>query len=462
MKILLTFLLAFTLSSASVKIYKNKTELTYTPISKFIGFNQNMSASNKDGDIKLINSSCIGSKNSTCRDINKINKLTNINNELLREKKVMSNLLNNFYSDYKSAKVNMDYISQMSTAITKLEEKISKNNNEISEIKQTKYFHSLTPVYLDKLYKKDIKLNFSGISFYSKYVLNIDTAKLNHSLHVKNRSGVDITKTTAYIFDRNFYSTTPNTAFRPSTVSKVQPRVYKKRNMSKTVMPVMEMAMDADSSFVATPVVNKTETKSYTIKNFALKSDNIEKKFVVDSKKVNIKKETIWRAWQDGVFVQGSFPIVDTLEVNRIDIIYKNALSKDNFIRVQNNNQIFNITQDYDIKTKKKYVPTYTQSKGLFNSDTMTKKTIKLQVTNMSSKIKKLTIYDKIPVSTDEDIKVVLNHFKDSKNRDVKIDYNKTNGKIILHVELKPKKFEEFTYEYTIRHPKEIKVFVRN
>ena len=461
MKILLAIVLTFTLSNASIKIYKNKAELNYTPTSTFIGFNQKMNATNVDGDLKIMKGSCHGSTSSTCSDINKLYELDNSNKALLREKKVMTQLLNNFYSDYKSAKVNVDYISLMSNAITKLDNKIIANNDEINTIKQIIKLPTVNPFYFSKLYKNEVKLNFSGISFYSKYILNIDKEKLNHSLHVKNNSGVDITKTTAYIFDRSNYATTPNTSFRASTVSKVQPRVYKKRNMAKSAMPSVAL-MDRGLDSLMTPTVSKTETKNYTIKNFSSKADGVEKKFIVDSKKVKIKKQTIWRAWQRGVFVQGSFPILDTLEDNKIDIIYKNSLSKNNFIREESGKQIFNITQEYDIKVIRKQVPTYTESKGLFNSDTMTKKTIKLQVTNMSSKTKKLTIYDKVPVSTDEDIEVLLNHFKDSKNRDVKIDYNKTNGKIVLHVELKPKEHREFTYEYTIRHPKEIKVFVRN
>ena len=452
MKILLSILLTCSISFASVKIYKNSAELTYTPTSKFIGFNQNMSASNTNGTIKIIKGLCTDSKLSTCNVVNKINSLNSKNNSLNRQKKVMQQTLNNFYTDYKSAKSNLDYISQMSDEISNVDKKININNDKINKLKQINYFRTYNPYYLDKEYKKEIKLNFNGISFYSKYILNIDKNKLNHSLHVKNSSGVDIKKTTAYIFDRNHYATIANTAFRPSTVSKAQQRVYKTRNLSKSVMPVAAM-MDSESSFGAAPVISKTETKSYKIQNFSLKADNVEKKFVVDSKNIKVNKKTIWRAWQYGAFVQGEFDIADTLENNRIDIVYKNSLTKNNFIRIEGSKQIFNIVQDYDLKVKRKEVPTYTQSKGLFNSDTMTKKTVKLQVTNMSNTTKKFEIYEKIPVSTDEDIQVEL-------KTKIPFKHNKKNGKLKLHVELKPKEFKEFTYEYTIRHPKKVKVSV--
>jgi len=428
MKILLSILLTCSVSFASVKIYKNYTELTYTPTSKFIGFNPRIKASDIDGSIAIIKNSCLNSKLSTCSDIKKLIKLSANKKTLTRQKDVMSKLLDNFYSDYKSAKVNVEYISKMSqTPIDK-------------------------PYYLSKLPKHEVKLNFSGITFYSKYILNIDEDKLKHSLNIKNRSGIDIKKTTAYIFDRNHYATIANTAFRPSTVSKAQQRVYKTRNLSKSVMPVAAM-MDSESSFGAAPVISKTETKSYKIQNFSLKADNVEKKFVVDSKNIKVNKKTIWRAWQYGAFVQGEFDIADTLENNRIDIVYKNSLTKNNFIRIEGSKQIFNIVQDYDLKVKRKEVPTYTQSKGLFNSDTMTKKTVKLQVTNMSNTTKKFEIYEKIPVSTDEDIQVEL-------KTKIPFKHNKKNGKLKLHVELKPKEFKEFTYEYTIRHPKKVKVSV--
>ena len=452
MKILLSILLTCSVSFASMKIYKNSTELTYTPASKFIGFNPRIKASDIDGSIAIIKDSCLNSKLSTCSDIKKLIKLSANKKTLTRQRDVMSKLLDNFYSDYKSAKVNVEYISKVSQTITKLDEEITANNNKLSILQQSIKLPIDKPYYLSKLPKHEVKLNFSGITFYSKYILNIDENKLKHSLNIKNRSGIDIKKTTAYIFDRNHYATTANTAFRPSTVSKAQQRVYKTRNLSKSVMPVAAM-MDSESSFGAAPVISKTETKSYKIQNFSLKADNVEKKFVVDSKNIKVNKKTIWRAWQYGAFVQGEFDIADTLENNRIDIVYKNSLTKNNFIRIEGSKQIFNIVQDYDLKVKRKEVPTYTQSKGLFNSDTMTKKTVKLQVTNMSNTTKKFEIYEKIPVSTDEDIQVEL-------NTKTSFNYNKKNGKLKLHVELKAKEFKEFIYEYTIRHPKKVKVSV--
>lgn len=96
-------------------------------------------------------------------------------------------------------------------------------------------------------------------------------------------------------------------------------------------------------------------------------------------------------------------------------------------------------------------------------SETMTKKTVKLQVTNMSNTTKKFEIYEKIPVSTDEDIKVKLEYFselKDSKRLDTKMTHNRQNGKLSLHVELKAKEAKIFIYSYTIRHPKKIKIYI--
>lgn len=468
MKLLLTALLTCSVSFASVKIYKNSSELTYTPTSTFIGFNQNMNASNTDGSVKILKGSCLNSTLATCKIVNKINSLSNNNDSLQRQKKVMQQSLDNFYSDYKSAKNNIDYISTMSNSIAAINEKITINNDEINRLKQTNYFRVYNPYYLAKNDQKEIKLNFNGISFYSKYILNLDKSKLNHSLNITNRSGVDIKKTTAYIFDRNHYATTPNVAFRPSTVSKMKKYAEDKMMMAESVAPrqykakVAKRSMSADS-YGSVPSVSKTSTKSYKIDNFSLDTSANEKKFVVDSKKVKVNKRTIWRTWQNAAFVQGEFAIADTLENNRIDIIYKNSLTKNNFIRVEDAKQIFNIVQEYDLKVKRKEVPTFTQSKGIFNSDTMTKKTIKLQVTNMSNTTKKLDIYEKIPVSTDEDIKVNLNNFSEIKNKTkvpAEVDYNNKNGKLQLHVELKPKEFKEYVYEYTIRHPKKIEVSV--
>jgi hypothetical protein len=459
MKTLLIILLTITLSSASVKIYKNKVELSYTPSSKFVGFNKNIDASNSDGSIGVLEDSCENLDTPTCRDINKLDKLTQQNTTLKKQKTVMNKLLDNFYSDYKDVKTNMEYISQMSESISKLDKKIKLNKIEISKLRQKLKLPTYSPYFLDKLYKDEIKLTFNGVHFYSAYILDIDKGMLKQTLCFTNSSGIDISKTTAHIFERNFYATTPNRAFRPSTVSKVRNRVYKKAKVVESAMPVMS-AMMMDKSYKKQNRVKRLDTKSYKISNFSLKADGLEKKFVIDSKKVKVKKETIWRAWQSGVFVQGSFDLLDTLQSKKIDIIYKNSLSKNNFVRAENNKHIFNIEQDYDIKVKRKTVPTYTQSKGLFNSDTMTKTTIKLQLSNSSNKTKKLDIYEKIPISTDEDIVVELDYFKDKNNKNVKYSFNKKNGKITLHVVLKPKEHKEFTYEYSIRHPKDINIYI--
>ena len=459
MKIIISIFLAFSIANASMKIYKNKAELTYTPNSKFIGFNKNLTASSIDGDIKIFKGSCHDSNIDICKSINKLSVLNSNKETLIREKNVLKHLLDNFYSDYKSAKIDMDYITQASQSIKKIDEQINVNNIKIQNLKQTINLPVERPFYFNKVYKDKVKLNFSGISFYSKYILDIDKQKLQHALHIKNNSGVDIKKTTAYLFETNNHATTSNTAFRVSTVSKRNTTNIKKRY--RDAMPMVS-SMAVNVNYKSAPIIQKTQTRNFKIQNFSLKSDAIEKKFIVNSKKVKIKEQTIWRTWQNKVFIEGSFPIVDAIENKRIDIIYKNALIKNNFIRLDKNRQIFNIVQEYDIKVKSKKIPTYTESKGLFNSDTMTKTTKKLQVTNMSNKTKKLTIYSKIPVSTDEDIEVVLNYFKNSKNKNKNIKHNKKNGKLILQTQLKAKESKEFTYEYTIKHPKKIKVFIRN
>lgn len=466
MKILLSIVLFVISVNASVKIYKNNSELSYIPTTKFIGFNKNIKAFNEDGDIKIIKSSCINNSLDKCQKINSINELIGKNNSLVRQKIVMQKALDNFYTDYKNIDENILYISQMSDNISGIDKQINKNNFEIEKIKQRGDFRVNSPYYLDNIYKKNVKINFRGISFYSKYILDLDNSSLNHSLSITNNSGVNLDKTSALIFDRNYYSSVENIAFNPSTVRKINNYGMSRmeRDESNYFKAGVQKSKKVLSSISTSETsTSKISTKNYKIKNFSLLANGIEKKFLVDSVKIKIKRETIWRAWQNAVYIQGTFAIIDTLENNIVDMIYNNSRVKNVFLRVEDNNMVFNIAQEHDLKVLRKEIPTFSQSKGFLNSDTEIKKTIQLLVTNTSNKEKKFLIYEKIPISTDGDIKVKLNYFIQTIGEEkikVNIQNNKKNGKIILEVLLKPKEYKKFIYEYAIRHPKKVKIFI--
>lgn len=445
------------LSHASVEVYQDKVKLTYLPSQKFVGFNNNIQASSVYGSLPLVQGSCENIKSPACKSLNIISDLNTENRSLQKQKQILNLTLNEALFDTKDAQKTMAYIEMMSNKIVSIENKIKHNNFLIIKQKSTRVLNSQVPYLLDNLVKSKVELEFSGVSFGSEYELNLDKKRLQHKLFFVNRSGIDIKKSEAKIFDRPLIGLENNYEFQPRIIYVNRARPMKKRASTQVMMQNEEVKFNSLAR--AVPRATKESTRVYKIKNFSLVSDGLKKAFTVEEKKVKVDLETQWNSWENRVFKVAKLNLDEVLEAKSLNLVYKNAMTKNVRVRSEGKSLIFNVAQEYDLRVKRESIPNYSKDKGFFNSDTQIQHAYKLLISNLSKQVKKLNVVLRIPVSTQENISVNFKGlFLNKKSKEVKYRYEKKLGKIEFTVQLKAGESKEYNYAFTIKHPKDMPI----
>ncbi len=447
----------FSLSYASVEVYQDKVKLSYLPSQKFVGFNKNVKLSSTNGSLRLVQGSCENIKSPACKSLNIISKLNAENRSLQKQKQILNLTLNEALFDTKDAQKTMAYIEMMSNKIVSIENQIEHNNFLIIKENTKRVLNSKFPYFLDDLAKSTIELEFSGVSFGSEYELNLDKKRLKHKLFFVNRSGIDIKKSEAKIFDRALVGLENNYKFQPRLIYVNSARPMKKRAFSQSMMQSEEASLNKLAS--AVPRAIKESTRIYKIKNFSLDSDGMKKFYTVEEKNIKLQLQTQWNTWENKVFKLAKLHLDEGLEAKSLNLIYKNAMTKNVRVRSEGKNLIFNVIQEYDLSVKREKIPNYSKDKGLFNSDTQIQHAYKLLISNPSKQTKKLIVVLRIPVSTQENIRVDFKGlFLNKENKEVKYTYYKKLGKVEFTIQLKAGESRKYNYAFTIKHPKNMPI----
>lgn len=466
LKFISVLLTLFSLSHASVEIYQDKAKLVYVPKDTFIGFNNQIKANDSGGDIKLVRSECVNSKVDACISVNKISELTNLNSSFYKQKSILEQALNEFCYDSSDPNKTISYIKTVSDKIVDIEKSIIQNNFLIEKEKEKRVLPVLDPYSFLKPQTNEVTLEFRGITFKSKYLLDIDKRRLEQKIQIVNRSGIDIKNTDATILDRRLSGITQNYKFQPKLIYIRRPIVLKEvrsksmqaDSLSGEQAQVMyTSSSESEGSFAN--VATKESTRNYKIKNFSSISDGIAKEFIVDQQNVNISKKVVWNAWENGVFESAEVTLQEPLENTIVDLRYKNSMTQNVNVRREGENLVLNISQDFDVNAKREEIPNYSKEKGFFNTDTLTKRGYRLFITNLSKTTKKLSVIEKIPLSTDENIEVKLEGvwlIKDKTNTSTEFSYDEKIGKLSLELSLEAGESREYEYAFIIKHPKDL------
>jgi len=462
-KIAVTLISIFSMLDASVEIYKDRTKLSVLPIKQFVGFNSNIKATDSAGDIKIVKGQCAGSRLTGCQPINKIARLKSENASLNKQKTILGQTLDELCFDSKDATKTILYVKSLSDKLSQIDEEIIKNNYLLSRERNKITSPALSPYFTDKKFSTPIELEFTGISFNSQYVLNIDEKKMGHIIEMRNRSGVDIEKTDAQIFDRRLSGIASNEKFRPLLIRTAHPAYKRKASaarMMKEEQAVMSMSFGADSvaETADETIAVKESTRRYTINNFSLKADGIRKEFEVDSKNVSIKKSLVWKAWQYKVYESAEVELDEVFESSKLDLIYNKEMIKKAYVRREGSKLLLNIAEEYEVEVSREEIPNFSQDKGLFGSDNLVEKGFRLAITNQSDNNKALTIVEKLPVSTNENVEVVLKGFWKIEGKErtkVELKHDAKIGRMEISIDLSPGESRVYEYNFSIRHPKE-------
>ena len=450
------------LMASSLDIYSDKSFYTYQPKDSFIGFNTNIKAKNSLGSLELIKKNSCSENSNLCNEHTNLQALHVRLNQLTKERSILDTLVSQYSPDTSiDADSTIKTASKIASRMATIAQESKNLQKEIQNASSqfAKHAPSKEALFYSQKPQSEVTLTINrGLYFQSEYLLDIDKGKLEHSLLLSNRSGVDIVADEVKLFAKPAGYISAPTRFYPRKIRIAQPQA--KRSEMRKEMTMMAMAEMGDAVAAPAPMANqalhvsKTETRSYRLENLTLPSDGKEKKIPVDLEKLHIDSYLTWYPYNSSnVYKTARFTPKQTIESRQWKVRHNQELIENAPIRKDGKEILINVAIDYDIETKRKTIHEFSEDKGIFSSDRLKEEGFKLTLTNRSKVDKKVKITERIPLSTEEEIQVSLEKLN------VPYEYDKKTGKLIINAYVKANQAQTIDVIYTIRYPKETQIF---
>ncbi len=335
----------------------------------------------------------------------------------------------------------------------KRKKQLLKNELDIVKIRISEMAPSVFPFYCDfpKGFKS-VRYEFKGITYRVLNKLYIDSSSgkvdVVKEISLKNKSGIDIVADSILILNIASSRYFSPISFSPWIVRERDFRTsapLKTKKMSKGMFDV------AASMPVSPQEVSQLESRVYLLGRTTLFSDGIEKRFKVKSKKVPYSKQLVVYPYIDkNVYNEYSFSLPFEVDSDYWEVfVGKKVFSRVRgvFEKQQNRYKIF-AGIDYSVEVSRKRKLNFQEEKGLFSKKNVLKDGYEITLRNVSDKIKRVNVVDRVPVSVKEGVII----------RDVKVNgvsnYNiDKKGKLAFKVELKPGEAKNIDVSFVIEFP---------
>jgi len=463
------FLSAGTMAySSSLSVYQNQTTYTYKPNSTYIGLTQNVKAKCDGNSMGLhVITTCPKDKR-LCKELDALQKTEQKLNSIKANTKVLDQLI----TLPQPTSFDADEWIKSARAVGKEQAKLyeeSKINTEALNLKikaLQKQAPSKRALISDAICKNEMELILPNgyVSFSTSYEANIINEKeieVTQYLSIVNRSGIDIVADSAMFYYRSVNQYVRPIMFDPWIVSKYEPRPKKrmaKKAMSNARMadaPLMEAAIALPERSV--PVAKYIDAREYQVNNLDLPSTGVP---------VNVQVSSWTTAVECGIQAYpyahtGAFQVCSFKPEQQIDSnvwkVKEGSVTLSERARGVYRDGSYKLytKKDEDIKILRKPIVQKERETGIFGGTARKKDGFVLILTNKSSKSKTLTLIDRMPTSTTDEIKVKLLEIRSDKKVDYKI---LKDGKIEMKISLAPKERKKIEILFEISYDKEIKV----
>jgi hypothetical protein len=468
---LLVLLLGGSLSCASsLLVYQDQTLYNYIPKENYIGFSQGLKAKCEGNTLALSVMSACPENKRLCKLLNKVKSAEQELRAIQSNIKVLDQLISLPKPTSFDAKNVIETAKEVGVAQGALSQKEILLNQEVM-IKQ-KDFQKQAPVkqalQTAQVCTKELALTipYGYISFSTNYEANIDQKEITvtQNLSIVNRSGIDIEADTAMFYYRSAHQYVNPIHFNPWIVSKYVPmpkKMYKSKRAINGEEAMVKLAMmeDAGTMRKATyaPVASYEDAREYKIKGLLLPSTGVPLDVQVLRWKVPLTCEV--RAYpyaNSRAFHVCSFKPKFQIEANRWKVKEGGNVINENAVGEYHNEKYDLYTKiEEDIQILRKPIVQKERETGIFGGTARKKDGFVLTLVNKSDKVKTLTVIDRIPTSTTEEIKVKLL----SVSSDKKVNYKiLKDGKIEMKLGLAPNKTKKIEVLFEIRYDKALKV----
>ena len=455
--------------SSSLSVYQNQTSYTYQPNSSYIGLTQNVKAKCDGNSMGLhVITTCPRDKR-LCKELDALQKTEQKLNSIKANTKVLDQLI----TLPQPTSFDADEWIKSARTVGKEQARLyeeTKINTEALNLKikaLQKQAPSKRALISDAICKNEMELTLPNgyVSFSTSYEANIMNEKeiqVTQYLSIVNRSGIDIVADSAMFYYRSANQYVRPMMFDPWIVSKYEPhpkrRMENKAMLSKTRMADAQL-MEASMALPvrSAPVAKYVDAREYQINNLDLPSTGVPVNVQVTSWTTSVACEIqAYPYAHTGAFQVCSFKPTQQIDSNVWKVKEGSVTINEKARGVYRDGSYKLYTKkEEDIKILRKPIVQKERETGIFGGTARKKDGFVLILTNKSSKSKTLTLIDRMPTSTTDEIKVKLLEIRSDK----KVDYRiLKDGKIEMNVSLASKERKKIEILFEITYDKEIKV----
>lgn len=309
----------------------------------------------------------------------------------------------------------------------------------------------------------ELNIPYGYVTFSTSYEANLNEKDITvtQKLNIVNRSGIDLEAKEAMFYYRRANPYVRAVHFSPWVVHKYEPRknsMHKKAKVSAA--PMMELSMVADSAagdVMPIPVVSYEDAREYKITNLSLPSTGVA---------LDVQVQT----WKSAVHCDiKAYPYVNTKAFHVCSFEPKYQIDANSW-KVKSGEKVINeqaigeyadgtynlyAKLEEDIKILRTPIVKKERETGIFGEVVRKKDGFTLSVTNKSDKVKTLTLIERIPTSTTQEIKSKLLSLKSK----TKIDYKLLkDGKIEIYLTLNANESRKIEVLFELLYEKDVKV----
>ncbi len=420
-KTLTTLVLTGGLSYASsLAIYQDSATYAFQPKASFIGFAKGIEVKCKGNIIPLKASSSCPSDDRLCQELTEIKGTVQKLKATQANIKVLNTLVSlpqptsfDAASWIESAKIIGREQARLSIETTILTEELALLSKDFERQAPTPNALSSRRSCPEEL---ELTLPYGQLSFSTFYEADIADKKsvtVTQYLSITNKSGIDMQADDAMFFYRPAHRYIRPIHFSPWIVSKTIPRP--KRSYAKVkradVMdaePMMEMSMAAVEDHV--PVAKYLNAREYQIKNLSLPSTGMPLDVQVTQWDAPLECDIrVYPYRNTTAFYTCSFTPKLQIDNNQWKVKEAQNTINDRAVGEYRKGKYRLYTQaELDIKVERKPIVKREKTTGIFGGTERKKDGFSLNVTNKSDKAKTVTVTERIPTSTTEEIIVKL------------------------------------------------------
>lgn len=423
--------------ASSLAVYQDKTFYNFSPKNSFIGFTQGVKAKCEGRTMALVTKTSCSQEDRLCQLLIGLKNSQQELQVVQASTVVLTQLISlprpstlDAPAWIESSKLIAQEQSKLYTQEKLLNDEVFVKQKEFEEQAPSKQVQQVTQGCSKEL---ELSIPYGYVSFSTEYEADIEDEKeitVTQHLSVTNRSGIDIEADTATFYYRSVSQYVYPVHFSPWIVSiyEQRPQAVYEKSMRKEVasaMPMVSMAQteDLDTNSQSEPVALYEDAREYKIQNLNLPSTGAPLSVPVITWKAPLSCEV------------RAYPYENTKAFHVCSFVPKYQIDSKQW-KVKSANEVINenatgeyrkdtynlyIKVEEDIQIQRKPIVNKERESGIFGGTVRKKDGFTLVVINKSDKSKTLKIAERIPTSTNEEIKSKLFSVNSENNVDYKM-----------------------------------------